>query len=452
MSTPTSDLDIIRELKELPLETTALLGEADTGRVVSRWLIGLLSTLFLILFLPWQQSVQGIGTVTALSPSDRPQSLPTRIDGRIEAWYVQEGQFVKEGDSIARISEIKEEYLNPNILRLTGVQQDAKSSAIREKLNKAEALQAQIGLLGQQLDFKLQQTENKLAQYRAELRQAVLEDSVARDQLARRDRLFRDVMGLVSVNELQTFQVRAQSAAAKVIDKQQQLQSTETDLLGLPAEYGEKAAKARSDRAATLAEVSEGQSDLAKLQDKVGSLTIRNGFYLIKAPQDGYVVRASRSGQGEIVKAGDPIVTIQPARPEKAVELFVKPMDIVLLRPGRHVRIFFDGWPALQFSGWPQVAVGTFGATVAVIDQFPNRQGMFRVLLTPDVTHDAEWPAQVRLGTGVQGWAMLDNVTVGWELWRQLNGFPLSIDPNDALPADAVAGGATGAAKDGGKK
>ncbi len=102
-----SDIDIERELKSLPLETTALLNAADSGRVVSRWLLGLLLTLVLVMFLPWQQNVQGNGAVTALSPSDRPQQLQTRIDGRIEAWFVAEGQFVKKGDSIVRISEIK---------------------------------------------------------------------------------------------------------------------------------------------------------------------------------------------------------------------------------------------------------------------------------------------------------------------------------------------------------
>jgi adhesin transport system membrane fusion protein len=447
-----SDIDIERELKHLPLETTALLGAANTSRIVSRWLLGILLTVFVLLFLPWQQSVTGEGTVTALSPSDRPQELPARIDGRIEDWFVQEGQYVEKGDSIVRISEIKEEYLNPNVLPLTAQQQSAKEDAIGEKQNKASALTMQIAQLEQQRDFKLLQIANKIEQYRAEVRQATLEDSVARDQLRRRERLFRDTLGLVSVNELQAFQVRVQSASAKLIEKQQMLISTETDLSSIPAEYGEKISKSRSDRAATLAEVSEGRSEVAKLKDKVGSLTVRNSFYLIEAPQDGYVVRATKAGQGEIVKAGEAIVTIQPARPRKAVELFVKPMDIALLKPGRHVRIFFDGWPALQISGWPQVAVGTFGAQVAVIDQFPNRMGLFRVLLVPDTTHDAPWPAQLRLGTGVQGWAMLDNVTVGWEIWRQLNGFPLSINPNDALPADAVAGDKGGGKSDGGKK
>ena len=444
-----SDINIERELKALPLETTTLLGAADSGRVVSRWLIGILLVLVAIMFLPWQQNVQGNGNVTALSPADRPQQLQSRIDGRIESWFVSEGQFVKKGDSIVRISEIKEEYLNPSVLPLTQQQQTAKESAIGEKLNKAAALAQQIVQLEQQREFKLQQTANKVLQYQAEVRQATLEDSVARDQLRRRERLFRDSLGLVSVNDLQTFQIRVQSAAAKLVEKQQMLAITQTDLQSIPAEYGEKIAKSRSDRAATLAEVSEGRSDVAKLKDKVGSLTLRNSFYVIEAPQDGYVVRATRAGQGEIVKAGEPIVSIQPARPRKAVELYVKPMDVALLKPGRHVRVFFDGWPALQISGWPQVAVGTFGAQVAVIDQFPSSDGRFRVLLVPDTTHDEDWPAQLRLGTGAEGWAMLDNVTVGWELWRQLNGFPLSIKPGDALSGDEVAGGK---GKDGGGK
>jgi multidrug efflux pump subunit AcrA (membrane-fusion protein) len=261
-----TDIDIERELKHLPLETTSLLGEANAIRIVSRWLVGILITLFLVLFLPWQQSVRGEGTVTALDPAHRPQELPTRIDGRIEQWYVQEGQYVKQGDSIVRISEIKEEYLNPNVLPLTSQQQSAKESAIGEKQNKAAALTMQISQFEAQRNFKLQQTANKIEQYRAEVRQATLEDSVARDQLRRRERLFRDTLGLVSVNELQAFQIRVQSASAKLVEKQQALLITETDLSSIPAEYGEKIAKSQSDRASTLAEVSEGRAEVAKLR------------------------------------------------------------------------------------------------------------------------------------------------------------------------------------------
>ncbi|MCU0634764.1 MAG: biotin/lipoyl-binding protein, partial [Gemmatimonadaceae bacterium] len=142
-----TDYIIDRELKTLPLETTKLLGEEKTGRVVSNWIIGVLLAVIVALFLPWQQNVRGDGTVTAFRPVDRPQDLPSRIDGRIEAWYVQEGQFVKRGDSIARISEIKEDYLNPNVLPLTRDQQRAKEGSITEKLAKARALEQQIAQL-----------------------------------------------------------------------------------------------------------------------------------------------------------------------------------------------------------------------------------------------------------------------------------------------------------------
>ena len=103
--------------------------------------------------------------------------------------------------------------------------------------------------------------------------------------------------------------------------------------------------------------------------------------------------------------------------------LYVSGTDVPLLAPGRKVRLQFDGWPALQFSGWPSVAVGTFGGEIAVVDQVAGADGRYRVLVRPDPS-DEPWPAQLRQGSGVLGWAMLDQVRLGYELWRRINGFP----------------------------
>jgi len=148
---------------------------------------------------------------------------------------------------------------------------------------------------------------------------------------------------------------------------------------------------------------------------------------------------------GETVKEGDPLVTVVPARPQQAVELYVKAMDVPLLRRDRKVRLVFDGWPALQFSGWPSVAVGTFGGVISVIDAVDSQNGRFRVLVTPD-PEDERWPEQLRMGSGVHGWALLDTVPVWFEIWRQLNGFPPTVDP-DQLEAPMGASDGTGAAK-----
>ncbi len=439
------------QLEGLPLNASRLLYESQSYAAIPRWILGVFAAIIIAVFLPWQQNVQGDGVVSALSPSERPQSLPSRIDGRIERWFVAEGQFVARGTPIVQISEIKDEYLDPEIVERTSEQLGSKRASNEDKRRKASALDDQITALSQVAELKLEQTRNRVQQLQAAVAQFTLEDSIAADQLVRRDSLYRSPLGLVSLNDLQTTRMRAQAASAALVQRRNELLNAQIDLRSVEAEYREKIEKARSDRSGTLAEVADGEAEVSKLRNKVASLELRRSYYRIEAPQDGYVVKALRQGIGEMVKAGEPIVTVQPATPRQAVELFVRAMDVPLLKPGRKVRLEFNGWPALQFSGWPSVAVGTFGGEVVVIDQVAGLDGRFRVLVSPDPS-DEPWPVQLRAGTAVHGWAMLDTVRVWFEIWRQLNGFPPAIDVSQA-PGGAEARGmdkASGSTKSGG--
>ncbi len=422
MATPSNPMS----LEQLPLHTARLLQESTSYRSVYRWLGGIGVAIVVILFLPWQQNVQGKGKVSALSPQDRPQTLPSRIDGRIERWLVAEGTFVTKGTVIVEISEVKDDYLDPDLIERTAEQLSAKQRANEQKGGKADALARQIDALERSVVLKLEQTRNTVVQYSAAVEQAVLEDSLARDQLRRREALYTSPLGLSSLNDLQAARLRQQSAAAKLVEKRNELRNATVDLDGVEVEYREKIAKAQSDRQSTLADVQEGRGEISKLRNKAASLAVRQGYYRIEAPQDGYVVKAVKQGVGEMVKAGDPIVTVQPTAGQRAVELFFRPVDVPLVQRGRKVRLQFDGWPALQFAGWPSVSVGTFGGTVAVVDQVASPDGTFRVLVTPDPKDDP-WPPQLRIGSGVYAWAALDEVRVWFELWRQLNGFPPSV-------------------------
>jgi len=160
-------------------------------------------------------------------------------------------------------------------------------------------------------------------------------------------------------------------------------------------------------------------------------------MYVVRAPQAGYVVRTLKAGIGETIKEGESIATLQPDAPVLAAEVYVRAMDVPLIQRGRTVRLQFDGWPAVQFSGWPSVAVGTFGGTVTVIDVVSSTNGKYRLLVRPKLdraNNDGAWPAQLRLGSGVYGWVILDSVPVWYEIWRQLNGFPPSLQ---AAPDEA---------------
>lgn len=408
------------------LRTARLLNAAGPHRMVARVLLVLLVVVVAILFLPWQQNVQGKGLVTALRPQDRPQAVPALIAGRIERWHVQEGAPVRKGDLLVEISEIKESFLDPRTVARTAEQVAAKEAALRAKGEKVEALTRQVEALTAGRSLGLDKARNTVTLQEASVAAAVVDSAVAAAQLTRNQQLFAD--GLKSRAEFEAYQVKLQAAVAKVVERRQALRNASIELAAIEAEYDEKIAKATADRSATAAEIAEGRADVAKLQMQHAAMEIRREMYRITAPQDGFVVRAVRAGIGETIKEGEPVVTVMPAHAEQAVELYVRPMDVPLLSPGRKVRLQFDGWPALQFSGWPSVSVGTFGGVIRVVDYVNAPDGSYRVLVAPDPA-DEPWPRELRVGSGALGWAMLDEVRVWFEIWRRFNGFPPSIRP-----------------------
>src|SRR5687768_1904829 len=170
---------------------------------------GILSAICLIiLLLPWTQNIRAKGKVTTLLQEDRPQQINTMIGGRVEKWFVKEGDYVKSGDTIVLLSEIKEEYLDPNLLTRTGEQIKAKQSSVSFYENKVDAAENQIGALQKLLQAKLNQTKNKRKQAEVKLLSDSME-MVAADNEARisalqynRQQVLHD-SGLVSLTQLE---------------------------------------------------------------------------------------------------------------------------------------------------------------------------------------------------------------------------------------------------------
>lgn len=399
--------------KMMPQDRLYSLRSLDTpmaGKILVSWLLGLGLIFLIILFLPWQQNIRGKGKVTALSPSNRPQTIETVIAGRIQNWNVQEGQFVNKGDTITIISEVKEKYFDPQMLnRLREVIQ-SKENSLESKDQKAQALKRQITALQNGMRNKIDQTEAKLDAEKVRF-------DNAKNQYERNKKLFE--AGNIPLTKFQDIEYKYQGAEADFVN-------AEIEIDRAQAEYLDKINKAESDLNNTLAEQFETQADLAKLRNELTNMEIRSQQYFILAPQSGYVVKATQAGIGETIKEGDPVCTIMPQSEDVAVEMYVKAMDVPLISKGRKVRIEFDGFPALQFSGWPSVSVGSFGGVVEVIDFVNSKPGEFRILVVPDKA-DEKWPKQIRNGSGTQGWVMLDDVPVWYEIWRQLNGFPPSL-------------------------
>ena len=209
----------------------------------------------------------------------------------------------------------------------------------------------------------------------------------------------------------------------KLFISKNELMNAKIEIANIKNEYLEKVSKVESEMSSAFSDQQEASAVKSKLENQLSNYIIRKGFYYITAPNTGYVTKLIRSGIGEILKEGEEILTVMPEKYDLAVEFYVEPMNYPLIKKGEHVRLQFDGWPAVVFGGWPDASFGTFGGKILAIDNFSSSNGMYRVLAIPE-PGDKPWPKGLRVGGGVKTFILLNNVPVWYEIWRNLNGFP----------------------------
>lgn len=406
--------------------------------------LGLTGIFIVTLFLPWTQNIQARGYVTTRLPDQKPQAIQSVISGKLVQWFVKEGDFVQAGDTIIFISEVKPDYFDPALVERTAEQVSAKSQSIRSYDDKVLSLERQYLALSEARQLKLAQTRNKIIQGRIKLESDSMDLvahridlDIAEKQLIRIQELYDK--GIKSLTDLEAKKVKQQEAKAKVmiqenklLAQRNELQNLQIELSAIESDYADKLAKSQSDKFSALSNKLDASATTAKLQNQLINYSRRQQLYYITAPQSGYITKLVKKGVGEIIKEGTDIVTIMPEKYDLAIEVYVKPLDLPLLSAGNNVRIQFDGWPAIIFSGWPNASFGTFSGKVVAIDRFISDSGKYRLIISPD---DAvkPWPELIRVGSGVRALILLNDVPIWYEVWRQLNGFPADFYQKNSL-------------------
>lgn len=426
---------VTRQVKDRQLHSFDTVYLADVKSKIRYWALGILLLLLFILFLPWTQNIRTKGSVTTLRQEQRPQELNTIIAGRIIKWHVKEGDYVQAGDTIAQLAEIKDNYLDPQLLSRTKEQMNAKEASISSYIQKVSAATSQMQAINETRLLKQQQLQNKIQQLRLKITSDSMEAIAARNDFLiaeeqyRRQKVMRD-SGLASLVQVEQRNQAYQSTLAKKIAAEIKFTNTKTELANVKIElsqveqeYAEKMFKTQGERASAQSEIAAGQGELAKLSNQYANYAIRAGQYYLLAPQSGQIVNASKAGINEIVKEGEKLVEIVPEKVDLAVEMYVRPVDLPLLARGQKVRFLFDGFPAIVFSGWPQASYGTFAGEIVAIESSVSNNGKFRVLVK-EATGEKPWPHTMKMGTGASGIALLKDVPIWYELWRNINGFP----------------------------
>lgn len=319
-------------------------------------IVGIVISVLFLLFTPWVQTIHGFGRISALQPRDRMQNVTALVSGRINKWFVAEGDVVREGDPVVEIVDNDPQFIS-----------------------------------------RLQAERDQLT---AEARSIELQINVAR----------RDVNRLVTL-------------VAEGLSAQRDLELAQIKVADL-------------------------QAGLAQVRAKKANADIeidRQQAQIVRAPRDGVVQQVLVGDVGTFVNAADVLAAFAPSTTNEVAELFIDGRDVIFISPGRRVRLEFEGWPAVQVSGWPSVARGFFDGVVYSVDVAPSANGLFRVLVTP-ASDRIDWPPPptLRLGAQVRGWVMMERVTVGYEIWRQLNDFPLEFPDSIALERSPPPAGGAG--------
>ncbi|WP_312174639.1 HlyD family efflux transporter periplasmic adaptor subunit [Chryseobacterium sp.] len=402
---------------------------------VKRWFLSFFILAIIVLFLPWTQNIKVVGNVTTLYQEQRPQQLNSPIPGKIIKWYVKNGDYIKKGDTILQLSEVKDDYFDPLLVKRTEQQVEAKrgvrdyyEAKVGTTNNQLQALATAKDLKLNQIDIKISQLKNKLAGEEAELAAATNELKLSEDQYARQKKMYDE--GLVSLTQFQQRSISYQNAIAKKTASENKVAQTRQEISNMAIEqnaviqdYTEKLSKTEGERFQSMGQIEGSEGDIAKLENQVANYKFRQGLYFIVASQDGQVVQLNKAGIGEILKETESIGIIVPKTVDYAVEIYIKPVDLPLIKEGQRVMCIFDGFPAIVFSGWPDSSYGTFAGKVIAIENNISANGLFKALIVEDKTQK-RWPPKIRMGTGVQGIAILNDVPVWYELWRNINGFP----------------------------
>jgi len=408
---------------------------------LARNLLIILGVLIVLLIVtPWQQTIPGAGRVIAFDPAERQQTVEAPVDGRVATWHVVEGATVKKGDPIVDLADN-----DPDILERLQQERDQVLRTIAESESRAGSLDDRIGGLDDTLTSSVEA---------AALREQMARDRVtAADQgltAARAAKITADLnlerqqglaaKGLTSTRNVELAVLEAATKSADVDRAIATLNAAKAEAASLTAELQRTRADATARIDEARASLASGRSDLAKARGELAKIDVRvarQETLRVTAPADGTVLRVLARRSGELLKAGEPLAIIVPRSTRDVVELWVDGNDMPMVLPGQPVRLQFEGWPALQFSGWPSIAVGTFGGRVALVDATDNGKGVFRVLIEKDEA-DERWPSArfLRQGVRANGWVMLNVVPVWFELWRQFNGFPPVIAPNEPLSAE----------------
>ena len=314
------------------------LGSIIVAAPPSRWLLTALALALaaaILLFLFFGHYTRRETVTGQLVPSAGLLNVAAPGAGTITRVNVRDGQAVKAGAVLLRLSSEQDSAALGDTHALVGQQLDIQRSRLQADLlnqkqwseQQADALQAKAALLHAQL-----------AQIAGQL-------AIQQQQVISNQQLLAKIQPLAAKGFVSAVQVQQQETAVldaqaqykalvrQQLDGRQQLDATQQQLAQLPLD----AASKRNDTERQLASLTQSMAQ-NEMQRAV----------VLRAPQDG-VVSAVLLKEGQMVGAGQPLLSILPAGSMLQAQLLVPSRAIGFIEPGSRVVLRYQAFPYQKF-------------------------------------------------------------------------------------------------------
>lgn len=381
-----------------------------------------------LLFLPWEQTTKGEGKLIAYDPSERDFTIGAPISGFIKNYNITEDEFVNAGDLLFEMQDLDAQYLPKledigNDIRIEHTNVNNTLNILnQQKNNLVENLQTGLDIQ----DRKIAQILDSLRTLKNKEQEVQNNFTITKSNYERIELLYNE--GIESKRSYEVAHNEYVKLTALLDTTRVNIQR-ETKALEIQKKEKERFLKTQENAIKNMQErIIASQNRLKSLDKELTNASInisRNANAQVFATKDGYPLRVLKNDKDRYVKVGEPLVHFAPKVTKRVLLVKIRTLDMPLIKKGLKVRIQFNGWPALQVSGWPTITYGTFGGVVDKIDPISHEVGAFYAYVVEDP--EEPWPDHdvLKVGTDASAWIRLSTVTIGYEIWRLHNAMPL---------------------------
>ena len=301
-----------------------------------------------------------------LIPASNIKTIQTLTDSEIEEIYVQEGQYVKEGDLLlkfnqtevlANISRVKNEMeaLEIAIARLKALltenpqenfayndeideylikmHSDLLKSQITEKVAKIEVLKGQISKAEKEKDT-IQADINRIAKLLPSVKERIEKKKILADQ-----KLMARLTFLEQEEELTNLQEQRNVQAKKMAETEENIEYLKKELRQYLAEFDKN----------LMQELTENREKLASYQQELVKYEEALKRTEVRTPLSGYVQQLVYHTKGGVVETAKPIMNIVPEDYKLEADVMILNKDIGFVKPEQDVEIKIDSFPFTKY-------------------------------------------------------------------------------------------------------